>query len=340
MNTQPGEPSFSYSVAGREQTGRACPYCRFPLKEGVAITVCGVCHAAHHSDCWHDNSGCAVTGCTGGPIPTTAERATEASAAPTVVHPAPSSPPYAQPGVPPVPPPWQPQALAPSGGRGGPGLATAIILLALAIGGAAVAIVLSRQDNAKAPLASNANAAQTPGTPTPSEAVSESGSTETSSEPDNTGTSSQPPNNGELPGGSSQQLAAEIQPMLLVWHEDVVHDNYHAAWELLSHRKQVQDENEYGYATWVKNQSTLNPYLNPSGLQVSVEKTEPSEGVAQVDVTGMAWSKPGAPCTEWSGITWVKYEDGAWKYDPGYSTTPQREREWKPRYSELLGGRC
>ena len=71
-----------------------------------------------------------------------------------------------------------------------------------------------------------------------------------------------------------------------------------------------------------------------------MEKTEPNEGVAQVDITGMSWSKPGASCTEWSGITWVKYEDGAWKYDPGYSTTPQREREWKPRYAELLGGQC
>ena len=139
---------------------------------------------------------------------------------------------------------------------------------------------------------------------------------------------------------SNQQMASEIQHMLLEWHEDVVHGNYHAAWELLSDRKQAQDGREYGYATWVKNQSTLKPYLNPSGLQVSVEHTEPSSGVAQVDVTGMGWDKPGSSCTEWSGITWVKYEDGAWRYDPGYSTTPQREREWKPRYLELLGGKC
>lgn len=95
-----------------------------------------------------------------------------------------------------------------------------------------------------------------------------------------------------------------------------------------------------GYAAWVKNQSTLRPYLNPAGLQVSIQSTEPISGEAQVDVTGMSWDKPGAPCRQWSGITWVKYENGEWRYDPGYSTTPQREREWKSHYSELLGGSC
>jgi hypothetical protein len=153
-----------------------------------------------------------------------------------------------------------------------------------------------------------------------------------------TGTSST--SNGVLPAVPAEQMQSEVQQMLLSWHEDVVAGNYHGAWALLSHRKQQQDDREYGYATWVKNQSTLRPYLNPSGLQVSVEHVEPNSGVAQVNVTGMGWDKPGAPCSEWSGITWVKYEDGGWKYDPGYSTTPQREREFKSRYSELLGGKC
>jgi hypothetical protein len=162
--------------------------------------------------------------------------------------------------------------------------------------------------------------------------------TGTTGEEANTGTSST--SNGVLPAVPGEQMQSEIQQMLLSWHEDVVAGNYRGAWELLSHRKQQQDEREYGYTTWVKNQSTLRPYLNPSGLQVSVEHVESGSGVAQVNVTGMGWDKPGAPCTEWSGITWVKYEDGGWKYDPGYSTTPQREREFKSRYSELLGGKC
>jgi hypothetical protein len=67
---------------------------------------------------------------------------------------------------------------------------------------------------------------------------------------------------------------------------------------------------------------------------------DPATGVVQVRVTGMGWSAPYRHCRTWSGITWVKYEGGQWKYDPGYSTTRERKREWKSRYAELLGGSC
>jgi hypothetical protein len=46
-------------------TGRSCPYCRFPLKEGAEAVVCQRCHAMHHADCWEDNSGCSIVGCRG-----------------------------------------------------------------------------------------------------------------------------------------------------------------------------------------------------------------------------------------------------------------------------------
>ena len=339
---QPGKPNSHQSVAGQAETGRACPYCRFPLKEGAPIVVCGVCGASHHADCWHDNSGCAVIACAGGPTATAADRAGEPGGMPTAAYPAAPAQPDAQSAMPPTPPMWPPQAPPPSNERRGLSLAVAVIVLAIAVGGAAVAVVLSRQSNNNARPIATTIAGHTVTVPAPTATVSGNSSTATTNSPASTDsdTPTTTPGDGQLPSGSNQQLASEIQPMLLEWHEDVVHRNYQAAWELLSHRKQVQDEREYGYATWVKNQSTLNPYLNPSGLQVSVEKTEANEGVAQVDITGMSWNKPGAPCAEWSGITWVKYEDGAWKYDPGYSTTPQREREWKPRYTELLGGRC
>jgi hypothetical protein len=54
----------------------------------------------------------------------------------------------------------------------------------------------------------------------------------------------------------------------------------------------------------------------------------------------MSWSQPGARCAEWSGLTWVKYENGEWRYDPGYSTTRQRKRAWASRYGQLLGTSC
>jgi hypothetical protein len=208
------------------------------------------------------------------------------------------------------------------------------MVLAIAVAGAAAAIVLTRPGNDDR-LTANTNAIRTvtahvsTATTTGNGGAVVGGATAA-------GTSAE----GSLPGVSGQQMQSEIQQMLLAGHEDVVNGNFRGAWGLLSHRKQVQDEREYGYATWVKNQSTLRPYLEPKGLRVSVESVEPTSGVAQVDLTGMQWDKPGAPCSEWSGITWVKYEAGTWKYDPGYSTTPQRESEWKSRYSELLGGRC
>ncbi len=244
---------------------------------------------------------------------------------------------------PPPPPPATRQPAA-VGGRWSPSMAIAVIVLAVALVGVAVAIIVSGGGNGNAPAL--AHEAQT-------STFSPSGSTETTPESTETtpgATGEQTGTTGEettttsgeglLPAVSTQQMESEIQAMLRSWHEDVVHGNYHAAWELLSQRKQAQDLREQGYATWQKNQSTLKPYLNPAGLQVSIQSTEPSTGVAQVNVTGMTWDRPGASCSEWSGITWVKYEHGEWRYDPGYSTTSQREREWKSHYSELLGGSC
>jgi hypothetical protein len=339
VSMQSGKPDSQRSVAGPKETGRACPYCRFPLKEGVQIVVCGVCGAPHHADCWHDNGGCAVIACAGGPTPATADQAGETGESPTVAYPAAARAPYMQAGAPPAAPMWPPQQPPPSKERRGPSLAIAVILLAIAVGGAAVAVALS-QGGSNARLAANTVTEHTVTVPVTTTTTPADGSSETTSTPEASHSTTTPTGEGVLPGVSSEQMQSEIQQMLLTWHEDIVHSNYHAAWAMLSHRKQVQDEREYGYSTWVKNQSTLNPYLNPSGLQVSIEKTEPNEGVARVNLTGMSWDKPGASCTEWSGITWVKYEDGAWKYDPGYSTTPQRDREWKPRFAELLGGRC
>lgn len=339
MSMQPGKPDPLRSVAGQAETGRSCPYCRFPLKEGVPIVVCGVCGAPHHADCWHDNGGCAVVACAGGPAPGSADQAGEIAEAPTAAYQASPTAPHAPPAVPPPPPTWPPQQLPSSNERRNPSLTIAVIVLAVAVAGAAVAVVLSRQGG-NAQLAANTVTPRTVTVPATSEAVTETVPAATTSTPEAGVSATAPTAEGALPAASSEQMQSEIQQMLLTWHEDVVHKDYHGAWELLSHRKQVQDEREYGYSTWVKNQSTLNPYLNPSGLTVSIQQTEADEGVARVDVTGMTWDKPGASCTEWSGITWVKYEDGSWKYDPGYSTTPQREREWKPRFSELLGGGC
>jgi hypothetical protein len=143
-----------------------------------------------------------------------------------------------------------------------------------------------------------------------------------------------------LPDASEAEMAADVQALLLDFHQDVVSGSPRAAWALLSARKRAQVRREDGYAAWSKAQASLSGYLDPGGIEVTMEDTDPDTGVARVRVTGMDWSKPGAGCAQWSGLTWVKYEDGTWTYDPGYSTTPERRRQWERRFDDLLGGSC
>jgi hypothetical protein len=142
-----------------------------------------------------------------------------------------------------------------------------------------------------------------------------------------------------FPEISRAQMNEEIGSLLQDYHEDVVEEDFQGAWALLSPRKRRQYLAEYGYHKWTVAQASLVPYLQPYGLEADVVSLE-GEGVARVDVTGMGWRKPGAPCSEWSGLTWVKYENGEWTYDPGYSTTAARRATWRPRSASLLGGDC
>jgi hypothetical protein len=135
-------------------------------------------------------------------------------------------------------------------------------------------------------------------------------------------------------------MRQDVQAVLTRFHQDLVNGSYQDAWYLLSARKQEQTLSKTGFAPWATAQASLGRYLDPTGLQVAIQSVDPNTGEAVVLVTGMRWSKPNAKCTQWSGLTWMKYESGAWRYDPGYSTTPEREAQWLPRYSELLGAGC
>ncbi len=45
-----------------------CPYCNGEIElEAPAVTYCTVCGAAHHAECWDENGGCTVFGCSGAP---------------------------------------------------------------------------------------------------------------------------------------------------------------------------------------------------------------------------------------------------------------------------------
>ena len=101
-------------------------------------------------------------------------------------------------------------------------------------------------------------------------------------------------------------MASEIQPSLLAFYEDVVAHRYRDAWERLSERKRQQNLREYTYREWAEEGvGSLADYLDPSGLTVRVDGVE-ADGSVRVLLTGMTWSDPDSPCSEWSGLTWVK----------------------------------
>ncbi len=135
----------THRAAGPPDTGRPCPYCRFPLKEGVPIVECDVCGSLHHLDCWSDNGGCAVVACAGGPSAGGARPETlDASDAP-------------DPATAPIftAPTGDGAGLAPSSKHRSRALA--VIALALVIAGAAVAVALSRNTPAPTTAATRAS---------------------------------------------------------------------------------------------------------------------------------------------------------------------------------------
>ncbi len=45
-----------------------CPYCRAPMEDEAALTVCPGCATPHHAECWEENGGCTVFGCAEAPV--------------------------------------------------------------------------------------------------------------------------------------------------------------------------------------------------------------------------------------------------------------------------------
>ncbi len=80
-----------------------CPYCRGPVLAEETPVVCNGCGTAHHSDCYEENGGCTVFGCSCAPpeepkvsvsAPDLASATATAVAAPPVIsRPAPPPPP-------------------------------------------------------------------------------------------------------------------------------------------------------------------------------------------------------------------------------------------------------
>ena len=276
-----------------------------------------------------DSADSQARGCPscGRPLPAGAAFCRKCGASVAAAEPAPVPPPPSIPEPAPTPAPAPPPTAAPPPKRRGRAALIAVAAVLLVAAGAAAAIVLTGGDgDSGQPAASPATDAAT--VPAGSAAPSQSGE------------ASPAESTESAPAESEAEMAAAIQSLLLAYHEDVVAGRMHDAWLLLSPRKQAQSLREGGYAKWAHAQASLAPYLSPAGVTVRIDGQEEGGEVVRVLVTGMGWSAPGASCSEWSGLTWARYEGSRWTYDPGYSTTPTRKREWEPRYGELLGASC
>lgn len=143
-----------------------------------------------------------------------------------------------------------------------------------------------------------------------------------------------------LPSISEAEMAQQVRDLFVNYYANVADDDIDTAFHMLSSRKQNAALRRSGLDAWMEAQAGFTRYLDPSGLSVAVEYADPATGVVRVHLSGMTYTDPSSSCSTWSGITWVKYEQSAFHYDPGYSTTPQRTRDWKSRESELLGIGC
>jgi len=48
-------------------TTEVCPYCRAPVSADEPVTVCDGCGTRHHADCYAENGGCTIFGCSNAP---------------------------------------------------------------------------------------------------------------------------------------------------------------------------------------------------------------------------------------------------------------------------------
>lgn len=62
------EDAFRSKGAASLMTFLVCPYCRCPVEEPEReLIVCAGCGTPHHSDCYAENGGCTVFGCSAAP---------------------------------------------------------------------------------------------------------------------------------------------------------------------------------------------------------------------------------------------------------------------------------
>jgi hypothetical protein len=282
-------PPGSGKSAGSELTGRVCPYCRFPLKQGVAIEACAACGAIHHIECWQDNGGCSVTGCVNGPSNTTATHVVPPVAAPAAAL-ATHVPP------PPPPPPPPPHKHFPVGA-----IVAAAGVVALLGAGAALAI------------SSSANSHDTPTVTVKERTVEKTvpgvatiAAVHTTSRQSNTSTSAPAPAKTPVPSPSgpspSEREANAVAAVDSYW-SDIENHDFSGAYQI-EEPSAGSSESEWVHAEEKEGVQHVSYSFEPGSL-VGNEAT--------VEVGSLQTVAGKTGCYTWTGYYGLTDYSGAWK---------------------------
>lgn len=304
-------------------TGRTCPYCRFALKSGVAVTTCGSCDAVHHAECWLDNGGCAIVACEGGPATGVAAPAADATPAPPPAKPRPAAAPAAA-GA---------GAQATVSRRRSRAALLAAAALAIAATAVAITVLLTRGDDAT-PVAGHVVTTQ----------VLAARPQATVDEPKVAVSTVAAPPPSTSSKESSTSAAAErdvaIAAVVGAYFRAVRAGSFDGAWDLLSPTYRTWKAAEGGgFARWQR-QERRNRQRLRGRPAVEVRSYDPSSHVATIYVSGLRFKPEGRAECAYIGVTWARKVGDRWLYDQGYSQNPARRARWRPRKSETLGSTC
>ena len=295
-----------------DEAGRTCPYCRFPLKAQGLVVMCDACATIHHADCWQENSGCAVLGCSAAPGGQPSGQSQDGDSGQPATGASQSSD-----------VPAKQQAAPVRSNRRNALLFGALALIAAT--GVAVAFALSRSSSRgettktvvvvrSVGKAATADAAASVAPRTPS-----------------TATDAQ-----AQPGHSRRAL---ITGLLGRYYQAVSHAEFASAWRLLSPSYKAWKANHGGYGKWLTSEQRNQSHLNPDGIRVRVVAYDPATGVATVYVSGMTYTTAQGDCP-YRGYTWARQFGSRWYYDQGYLQNAERAAQWRPRSQETLGVPC
>lgn len=312
--------------ATKKETGKSCPYCRFPIKERDEVVACGECGTPHHEDCWDDNGGCAVqecagftaqaksTGSKGSHVPPTAgpsRKKVTLDPRPTLRRRKQERTKKAK----------SPEAKDSAGSTTGKSSKTTLWIVGATVAFIAVIGAIMIANNFDG---SNSDSGQTC--------------------EDGTGTGGVPCyNNGLLPNVSQAEMNSQVTGFMRKWFRDIKLGDYYYAWTKLSPRVRKQVKQEIGYGSWMNQQDDISRYLEANSVRASfAQPSFPDEGVLSIRLSPMRFTKPGDRCGTRGGVTWVKWDPKAnkWFYEPGVKVTAERRRAWGYRNSELFTYRC